>query len=81
MLLQVGAESGGLASKCCTCGFVCCICVLQKLRGGAEGTAFQIAAFSFFYSLLGQSYYKLDLGAIFFLSCLNAFPSRYLWSR
>lgn len=74
-------QSGELANKCCTCGLMCCICVLQKFRGGAECTAFQIAAFSFFYSLLGQSYYKLDLRAIFFLTCLNAFPSSYLWSR
>lgn len=52
----------------------------SQIMREAEGPAFQIAVFSFFYSLLGYSYYKLDLGAIFLLCWLNAFLSRNLWS-
>lgn len=61
MLLQVRAESSGLANKCCTYGFLHFCTSDVKPRGGAESTAFQIAVFSLFYSLLGYSYYKLDL--------------------
>lgn len=53
MFLQVWAESGGLVNKRCTCGFLHLCTSEVKSRGEAEGSAFQIAAFSFFLLITG----------------------------